>query len=108
MMKSFDRSGEETVHTGPYGALPILIFPHDPAKAVLDGYPVDVEKAAGETAGTVRSFTNAHEGRASYRKSRLQELHSKRQSTACLKSSRYGRKAPTSRWHTGRRGAEPA
>ena len=51
MMKSFDRSGEETVHTGPYGALPILIFPHDPAKAVLDGYPVDVEKAAGETGG---------------------------------------------------------
>jgi pimeloyl-ACP methyl ester carboxylesterase len=48
MMKSFDRSGEETVHTGPYGALPILIFSHDPAKAVLDGYPVDVERAANQ------------------------------------------------------------
>ena len=46
MMKSFDPSGEETVHTGPNGALPILIFPHDLAKAVLDGYPVDVEKVA--------------------------------------------------------------
>ena len=30
---SFHRSGEETVHTGPYGALPILIFSQDPAKS---------------------------------------------------------------------------
>ena len=29
---SFDLSGEETVHTGPYGALPVLIFSHDPAR----------------------------------------------------------------------------
>ena len=29
---SFDLSGEETIHTGPYGALPVLIFSHDPAK----------------------------------------------------------------------------
>jgi pimeloyl-ACP methyl ester carboxylesterase len=29
---SFERSGEETVHTGPYGALPVLIFSHDPAR----------------------------------------------------------------------------
>lgn len=29
---SFERSGEETAHTGPYGALPILIFSQDPAK----------------------------------------------------------------------------
>jgi pimeloyl-ACP methyl ester carboxylesterase len=28
--ESFDRSGEETVHTGPYGALPIMIFSQDP------------------------------------------------------------------------------
>ena len=27
-------SGQETVHTGPYGALPILIFSEDPAQAV--------------------------------------------------------------------------
>jgi pimeloyl-ACP methyl ester carboxylesterase len=27
---NFDRSGEETVHTGPYGDLPVLIFSHDP------------------------------------------------------------------------------
>jgi pimeloyl-ACP methyl ester carboxylesterase len=31
-LQSFDRSGEETVHTGPYGALPILIFSQDPAR----------------------------------------------------------------------------
>ena len=31
-MNSFDRDGEETAHTGPYGALPILIFSQDPAK----------------------------------------------------------------------------
>jgi pimeloyl-ACP methyl ester carboxylesterase len=30
--QSFDRSGEETVHTGPYGALPILIFSQDPVR----------------------------------------------------------------------------
>ena len=36
------------MHTGPYGALPILIFSHDPAKAVLDGYPVEVEKVANQ------------------------------------------------------------
>jgi len=33
-MGSFNRSGQETVHTGPYGALPILIFSHDPTKAL--------------------------------------------------------------------------
>lgn len=31
-MGSFERSGEQTVHTGPYGALPILIISEDPAK----------------------------------------------------------------------------
>jgi pimeloyl-ACP methyl ester carboxylesterase len=31
-MASFDRSGEETVHTGPYGALPVLIFSQDPTR----------------------------------------------------------------------------
>jgi pimeloyl-ACP methyl ester carboxylesterase len=44
-MASFDRSGEETVHTGPYGALPILIFSQDPAKAASDGEPADLAKA---------------------------------------------------------------
>jgi pimeloyl-ACP methyl ester carboxylesterase len=42
-MESFDRSGEETIHTGPYGALPILIFSQDPAKA--DGEPRDIATA---------------------------------------------------------------
>lgn len=35
-LSSFDRSGEETIHTGPYGDVPILVFSHDPAK-VLQG-----------------------------------------------------------------------
>lgn len=34
-LDSFDRSSEETIHTGPYGELPILIFSHDPAKALF-------------------------------------------------------------------------
>lgn len=33
-LDSFTRSGEETVHTGPYGALPILIFSQDPLKTL--------------------------------------------------------------------------
>ena len=33
-MDSINQSGQETVHTGPYGALPILIFSEDPAQAV--------------------------------------------------------------------------
>jgi pimeloyl-ACP methyl ester carboxylesterase len=33
-LDSFNASGEETVHTGPYGQLPILILSHDPAKAL--------------------------------------------------------------------------
>jgi pimeloyl-ACP methyl ester carboxylesterase len=36
---SFDRSGEETVHTGPYGTLPILIFSQDTTKAAAQGMP---------------------------------------------------------------------
>ena len=36
-LASFDRSGEETLHTGPYGALPILIFSQDPAKEAARG-----------------------------------------------------------------------
>jgi pimeloyl-ACP methyl ester carboxylesterase len=40
-MQSFDRSGEETVHTGPYGALPVLIFSQDPARTAAQGEPMD-------------------------------------------------------------------
>jgi pimeloyl-ACP methyl ester carboxylesterase len=43
--ESFDRSGEETVHTGPYGALPILIFSQDPARTTAQGQPKDVVMA---------------------------------------------------------------
>ncbi len=30
--EAFDESGQQTVHSGPYGALPILIISHDPGK----------------------------------------------------------------------------
>jgi pimeloyl-ACP methyl ester carboxylesterase len=36
---SFDRSGEETLHSGPYGDLPILILSSDPARALADHQP---------------------------------------------------------------------
>jgi pimeloyl-ACP methyl ester carboxylesterase len=39
---SFDRSGEETLPTGQYGTLPVLIISHDPAKAAQ---PADWENA---------------------------------------------------------------
>lgn len=35
-LASFDRSGEEAARTSSYGALPILIFSHDPAKDATD------------------------------------------------------------------------
>jgi pimeloyl-ACP methyl ester carboxylesterase len=41
---SFDQSGVETVHTGPYGTLPILIFSQDPAHAAAEGLPVGIVK----------------------------------------------------------------
>jgi pimeloyl-ACP methyl ester carboxylesterase len=43
-LESFDRSGEETVHTGPYGTLPILIFSQDPAHTAAQGQPMEVVK----------------------------------------------------------------
>jgi pimeloyl-ACP methyl ester carboxylesterase len=43
-LESFDRSGEETVHTGPYGTLPILIFSQDPAHTTAQGEPMVVAK----------------------------------------------------------------
>ena len=43
--ENFDRSGEQTVHTGPYGALPILIFSQDPAKVASEGQPTEMVKA---------------------------------------------------------------
>jgi pimeloyl-ACP methyl ester carboxylesterase len=43
--RSFDSSGEEAVHTGPYGALPILIFSQDTAKAVAEGEPRELGNA---------------------------------------------------------------
>ena len=43
--ESMDRDGEETVHTGPYKALPILIFSHDSTEVDRNGQTVDLEKA---------------------------------------------------------------
>jgi pimeloyl-ACP methyl ester carboxylesterase len=43
-VESFDRSGEETVHSGPYGTLPILIFSQDPAHTAAQGEPVALVK----------------------------------------------------------------
>jgi len=43
-VESFDRSGEETVHTGPYGTFAILIFSQDPAHTAAQGQPVAVVK----------------------------------------------------------------
>jgi pimeloyl-ACP methyl ester carboxylesterase len=44
-----DQSGLETLHTGPFGALPILIFSRDPAKSISGQNPpqfvVDAENA---------------------------------------------------------------
>ncbi len=39
---SFDQSGQQTVHSGPYGALPILIISHDPSKQ-MSGHPTQLD-----------------------------------------------------------------
>ena len=39
---NMDQSGDETVHTGPYGAMPILIFSSDEAKQRAEKMPGDV------------------------------------------------------------------
>jgi pimeloyl-ACP methyl ester carboxylesterase len=43
--ENLDRSGEETLHTGPYGAMPILIFSHDVAVDAGHGRPADLAAA---------------------------------------------------------------
>lgn len=42
--ESLDRSGEETMHTGDYGTLPILIFSQDPAHTATQGQPEAVAR----------------------------------------------------------------
>jgi pimeloyl-ACP methyl ester carboxylesterase len=49
-MDSIDRSGNETVHTGPYGALPILILSQDSAKMT-----------AGSTANVANAWNQMQE-----------------------------------------------
>lgn len=43
---SFEVSGQETVHSGPYGSLPILIISHDPAKMLIRPHTtkLDIER----------------------------------------------------------------
>lgn len=41
---NFDVSSSETLHTGPYGALPILIISHDPAAGVDPKEPPEARK----------------------------------------------------------------
>jgi pimeloyl-ACP methyl ester carboxylesterase len=43
--ESFDRSGEETAHTGPYSMLTILIFSQDTTKAAAEGEPRELGNA---------------------------------------------------------------
>ncbi|HTW49728.1 MAG TPA: alpha/beta hydrolase [Acidobacteriaceae bacterium] len=42
---NFDRSGKETIHTGPYGDLPVLVFTSDPALAAKFHEPSDMRAA---------------------------------------------------------------
>ena len=42
-LDSLQASGEETIHTGPYGSLPILIISHDPAKMLVTPHPTKQE-----------------------------------------------------------------
>jgi len=42
---SFDLSGAETAHTGPYGALPILIFSQDPSATGPDPLAAEADRA---------------------------------------------------------------
>jgi pimeloyl-ACP methyl ester carboxylesterase len=41
-------SGDEAVHTGPFGAMPILIFSQDPNRS-MDGLPASLSKQMSET-----------------------------------------------------------
>lgn len=43
--ESMDRDGEETVHTSPFRALPILIFSHDSTEMDPNSQTMDLEKA---------------------------------------------------------------
>jgi pimeloyl-ACP methyl ester carboxylesterase len=36
---SFNQSGHQTLHTGPYSSVPILVFSHDPAKLIPQNHP---------------------------------------------------------------------
>jgi pimeloyl-ACP methyl ester carboxylesterase len=54
---NFDRSGEETAHTGPYGDLPILIFSSDPAKALAAHQPQAMVTAWGRMQANLKNLS---------------------------------------------------
>jgi pimeloyl-ACP methyl ester carboxylesterase len=60
-MDSFNRSGQETIHTGPYGAIPILIFSHDPTKSLPKQNPpkwmTDMESAWGQMQENLKNLS---------------------------------------------------
>jgi pimeloyl-ACP methyl ester carboxylesterase len=53
-MDSFNMSGRETLHTGPYGALPILIFSQDVTTIRLEGF-------AQQTSDLAKAFDQMQE-----------------------------------------------
>ena len=48
--ESYDLSADETLHSGPFGATPILIFSHDPAAEDPDHRITDLERASDQMA----------------------------------------------------------
>ncbi len=48
-LRSVPESGLETIHSGPFGDLPILIFSQDPEHAPMSGFSADVGKQLNAT-----------------------------------------------------------
>jgi pimeloyl-ACP methyl ester carboxylesterase len=48
-LSSVRQSGDETIHSGPFGDLPILIFSQDPVQPPLPGFSADAGKSLSKT-----------------------------------------------------------
>jgi hypothetical protein len=48
-VSSVPQSGNETIHSGPFGDLPILIFSQDPVQPTLPGFSADAGKSLSKT-----------------------------------------------------------
>jgi hypothetical protein len=59
--ESFHASGQQTIHTGPFGALPVLIFSQDPANALSQKHPpqelVDLENAWSQMQESLKNLS---------------------------------------------------